>query len=541
MSLPFKNVFVLSMACALGASFAGCSSTDSQNSAAKGDTPQSIAGTPFEDIQPQAARPAAPAASPARSTSWPFNASNKTTNWSHLAFPTGDARSSALGIEKGVPTEVRVNQGFEYLIVASNLTGISLDSVQVTDQFGPNFKFASSTPEGKGNASSMTWDLGTLAPYESKTIKVMGMATKDGSVGSCATATYATALCSTIPVVSPKLMLTKAGPAEASKCDDILYTFEISNTGTGTITGVKVTDTLPAGMTTLDGKKSIDFTVGALAAGEKRNMSAKVRGDKVGKFENKATATADGSMTAESAVVATMLREPVLAISKKCPSQEFIRRNLDYEITVTNTGDWVSKSTVLEDVLPAGATFVSATEGGKVVDGKVVWTLGDMAPKATKTVRMSLSTVAAGSYTSTSTVRGACAAAASAACTVKVTGIPAILLEVVDVSDPSPVGSDQEYVITVTNQGTAPGTNIALTCTLEANQTYVTASGPTAGKAAGSTITFAPLASLAPKDKAVYRVIVKNVKAGDIRFKTSMISDQLTRPVEETEATNVFE
>ena len=36
-------------------------------------------------------------------------------------------------------------------------------------------------------------------------------------------------------------------------------------------------------------------------------------------------------------------------------------------------------------------------------------------------------------------------------------------------------------------------------------------------------------------------VTVKAAKAGDIRFKVTMISDELTRPVEETEATNQYE
>ena len=52
---------------------------------------------------------------------------------------------------------------------------------------------------------------------------------------------------------------------------------------------------------------------------------------------------------------------------------------------------------------------------------------------------------------------------------------------------------------------------------------------------------FAPLAKPAPKAKAEWRVVVKAVKAGDVRFKVTMNTDQLTRPVEETESTNLYE
>jgi uncharacterized repeat protein (TIGR01451 family) len=144
-------------------------------------------------------------------------------------------------------------------------------------------------------------------------------------------------------------------------------------------------------------------------------------------------------------------------------------------------------------------------------------------------------------YSGTSPARGYCAAAVTDTCQSEVTGIPAILLEVVDVSDPVKVGENETYVITVTNQGTAADTNIKIKCMLEPNQQFVSAGGATNGTASGNTITFAPVPSLGPKERATFRVVVKNVKAGDVRFKATMNSDQLTRDVEETEATNVYE
>ena len=67
------------------------------------------------------------------------------------------------------------------------------------------------------------------------------------------------------------------------------------------------------------------------------------------------------------------------------------------------------------------------------------------------------------------------------------------------------------------------------------------ADGPPKISSDGKTVTFAPLASLAPKAKTSWKVVVKGVKAGDTRFKVSMTSDQMTRPVEETESTNFYQ
>ena len=136
--------------------------------------------------------------------------------------------------------------------------------------------------------------------------------------------------------------------------------------------------------------------------------------------------------------------------------------------------------------------------------------------------------------------QGACAPSFETTCHVRIAGIPAILLEVIDIEDPIEVGKTETYQIEVTNQGSATDTNIRITCELEDAQEFVSGSGATAVTGQGRTITMAPLAALPAKEKAVWRVVVKANKAANVRFKTTLLSDQLTRPVEETESTNQY-
>ncbi|MBN1126834.1 MAG: response regulator transcription factor [Sedimentisphaerales bacterium] len=82
---------------------------------------------------------------------------------------------------------------------------------------------------------------------------------------------------------------------------------------------------------------------------------------------------------------------------------------------------------------------------------------------------------------------------------------------------------------------------IRIVCALEDNEQYVSSSGATKGTMEGKIVTFAPLATLAPKAKAEWRVVVKAVKAGDVRFTVVMNTAQLTRLVQETEATHLYE
>ena len=96
-------------------------------------------------------------------------------------------------------------------------------------------------------------------------------------------------------------------------------------------------------------------------------------------------------------------------------------------------------------------------------------------------------------------------------------------------------------MITVTNPGSAPDRNVRVACTLDDRIQYVSSAGATAGSIIGRNVTFAPLPSLSPREKATWRVVVRGARPGDVLFRTTLYTDSLTLPVEETEATHVFQ
>jgi hypothetical protein len=116
-----------------------------------------------------------------------------------------------------------------------------------------------------------------------------------------------------------------------------------------------------------------------------------------------------------------------------------------------------------------------------------------------------------------------------------------VLLEVIDTDDPVQIGGRTTYVITATNQGSSPSTNVQITVAVEDAEEIVEASGPTPITVEGNTGRSAPLATLAPKAKATWQVTVKALKPGDVRFRASMTTAELSRNVEETEATQLCE
>lgn len=463
----------------------------------------------------------------------------------HIA--TGQTAKTWIGpkiaCNKAAPASVTAGQQLEYVITVSNPSQVDTQDVVVTDTLPDGMAYVSSTPAANANGQSLSWSLGSIPPNGQKVITIVATATRTGKFENCAEVKagfgLSTRCCASTVVTSPKLTLEKKCPAAVTVCDPIDYVIIVRNAGDGPAKNVKVTDDLPEGLTTADGKRSITANVGDLGPGQAKEVSFKVSASRPGRYENKAVATADGGLTAEASCT-TVVSKPELEVTKTGPEMRFVGREFKYDITVTNKGDSAARDTVLVDAIPAGATFVSADNNGRMEGGRVTWSLGTIEPGASRQVSLTLKSTERGIVKNTATAKAFCTEATASAST-KIEGIAAILLEVEDLDDPIEIGTGTTYRIVVTNQGSTDGTNIALTCTLPVEEQYVSSEGPTQASVDGQVVKFAPLPSLAPKAKATYLVKIKALKPGDVRFRVSMKSDQITTTVDETESTNLYE
>ncbi len=449
----------------------------------------------------------------------------------------------AIHVDVALPPDVEVGLPFDYVIKVSNFTNEVVKDVVVIDALPKNLKVKSSMPKiTELTAFTAKWSLGDLGPKEERVIQVTGVPIDEGILNFCTDVKYILPpVCLATKAVRSDLKITKTMPPEVLVCDTIPLTLVVTNPGTGIAHNVVVKEPLPPGLRTMDGKNSAIFKVGALQAGESRTIALEVKADRTGTFGNFATATGSNGLSAESNTTTTIVRQPVLNITKTGPERVFLGLNIIYNIEVSNVGDAPAESTILDDSIPANTDFVSASAGGSYANGRVEWILGTLQPRESRKVRLTLRSNNIGRGKDTATAKAYCAEAVAASATTRVLGIPAVLLEAVDLEDPINVGSVVTYVITVTNQGSATGTNIKIESTLEeGTMEYVSSSGPTVGFAVGNTITFNPLPSLAPKDKASWNLRVRAINPGDVRFKIKMNSDQIERDVIETEATNFY-
>ncbi|OYY93750.1 MAG: hypothetical protein B7Y41_09765 [Hydrogenophilales bacterium 28-61-23] len=455
-----------------------------------------------------------------------------------LYLPTGVRATSALMIERMAPKEVVAGQPFSYDIKATNLTSNKLSDVEVQDICSNNFKLLGSTPDAErlGN-NQLRWKLGELNANESRLINVNGEIADATGAQSCLSANYDQAACMAFNVVKPELNLKTSAPAEVMRCDAIPLTYTVANTGTGVARNAAVTQVLPEGVSLKSGLDKM--AAGDLGAGASKEYQASVMAAKPGVYSFNPSAVAEPGMQA-NAVATTRVTEPALQVVKNATNAVLLGRNLAYDITVTNTGDAVARNLKLEETLPVASKVNSASDNGRVEAGGIVWNLADLAPKQSHTVKVDLQPGSVGNIDTSARATAYCAADASAQGKTAIIGIPAVLLEVVDLTDPVEVGKSTVYVITATNQGTATDINVRIVAELEKAMEFVSGDGATAMVNGGNRIEFAPLPKLEPGAKAEWRVTAKALSQSDHRFTVIMTSDVRQRPVMETEATTLY-
>lgn len=476
---------------------------------------------------------------------WPTKASDANVAWSTMAYPTGDSRTSAVGVEKGMPREARANVPFDFWIVVTNITGNTLDHVTLTEEFGDHFNFQSANPPASSSSGkTVRWDCGTLAPCESKVITVKATAMQTGTVTSCSSVSYSSALCMGVPVVQPALLVTLEGPAQIGACDVAVYNIEVTNTGSGVAKNVNVKHHLPPGMAA----EAAEFVAGDMAPGQKKAFRVVANPKSTGAHIHKTSASGEGGLAHETTTITTIVKKPVLTITRVAPEMRFLGREIEVKITVENTGDGDAVNTVIEDIIGPHGRFVSASDGGVATGNRVVWNLGTLAPRQKRTVNVTYLTTGINDHEGTTSVVAVCADPVKNLSKTVVRGIAGMLLEGRDDPDPIEVGKTTTYYMEVTNQGSAPLTQVEFWCTMDADNsmemvsaTGNTPGGPTTGTRNGMKITFPNIATIPPGQKATFQIVIRATRADQAQFLSETKSAEITRVLQKLETTHFYE
>ncbi|WP_244304797.1 DUF11 domain-containing protein [Leucobacter viscericola] len=322
-------------------------------------------------------------------------------------------------------TIVRSGETLDYVLTAKNIGDVDAPDVVVTDILPANVDFVSASVEGTRTDNRIEWNIGTLEPGEAReivvTVKVHEKLAPDTEIANTATITTdgvciddpATGVdeCEATDIdVTPSdvWILKDDHKTEVKAGEELTYDLTVGNNSTTkTITDAVVTDSLPknavfvsatdGGVVSADGK-TVTWKLGELAPGATTvvKVTVKVAADAKPGDEVLNTAVVDipGGCIQEDACESTDRDVlPKLSIVKTDHKESTQPGGkLTYDVTVTNETSVDAEKAVVTDRLPQNVTYVSSSDGGvyNTATHTVTWSLGTLAGKAVKTVKVTV-------------------------------------------------------------------------------------------------------------------------------------------------------
>lgn len=438
--------------------------------------------------------------------------------------------TALVNMTKTMPAEAVLGQPFVSEIRVMANTCIA--NVIVTDLVPEGATVISTDPPAQVVGNTLVWNLGTMDPGESRTLKLTLRPDREGTLINCATISADPRVCAQTVVGRPQLAIEKSGPEVAQLGADVTYNIVVKNVGTAMARDVVVTDRYPAGLGGVGEKK---FEIGNLAPNQSRTVPITLKAAERGRHCNVAIASASNTDSVQDDAC-TLVVKPGLKLTKVGDPEQFLRKTATYKIVASNIGDTELTGVVVTDNAPAQTKIVNAP-GAQVTGNTAVWNVGALKPGENRELTLVVTTDQAGRWCNNATVTTAQGLTESAeACTVW-KGISAVLVEVVDDPDPIQIGESTMYTIRVTNQGYADLTNLNTVAQFMREVTPVSSQG---GTVEGKTVKFPTVSRLGSKESVTYTITARGAEVGDHRLKVIVTEDQLLGPVVEEESTRVY-
>ncbi len=435
--------------------------------------------------------------------------------WLSFANPP-DQADLQIGMEVDNSTPLE-NEPLIFTLRVINNGPNPVTSVQVTDLLPAGFSYVSSAPsQGTYNDATGIWDIGAMAVTNEQTLTLT--ATTDPGTGGT-TLTNNTHISSSSEAdpdpsndsdsVEVNVQATAGSDLHVTlvaddllpdETDAFIYTVTVANNGPDDATGITLQDTWPAELT-LDSAVASQgifdsgsgvWTLGNLTSGSSQTltMTATVTNGTAGQTLNHSVAIVsfdqtDPNNSNDSASLDVTVQTVDIQVSQVVdlvtPDEDV---DIHFTVIVTNLGPGAATSVVIQDVLPAGLTFVSASPSqGSFSSTTGLWNLGDISSGQTQTLTLTAHTdlgTGGNSIVNVSSLSAmdqtdASAGNNSASTTINVAqpgDVDLSLTMGVDNGTPS-IGENVTYTLTVVNPGPASVSGLGITDLLPAEVTYV--------------------------------------------------------------------
>lgn len=451
-------------------------------------------------------------------------------------FTTFDVKQGLVNVSKRLPKLLELGQDMTYTIQL-NATD-NARNVTIREEIPASARYIRSEPEAKVLGNQLVWSFPEMAKGSSKSLSVTLKPVQEGRIEGYTTVTVEPQAYAATLVGRPKLSLVKTGPTTAMVGKDVTYELKVSNTGTYVAKAVALTDQVPEGLAHASNAREVVVQVGDLDPGQSRVVPVTFKAAQRGAVRNVGLAHS-ANAEAVAAEANTLLLLQTLKVAAKGLDDQYVGKSAPYEITVTNPGDVPLKNVVVTDSMPAEGKILQAT-GATLSGNSASWTIGELAPGEEKKLAILATAQLPGVHKNLVAVKTAEGISAQGEYPTLWRGLSGLSLQMMDSADPIREGDTTEFTITLTNQGTAADTNVRVQMSFPAGLVPVTGGGATSAVVSGQTVSFAPIATLEPKQILNWKVQARGAAIGDNRTRVQYTSDNVKVPVSKDESTQVY-
>ncbi|MBR6024597.1 MAG: DUF11 domain-containing protein [Methanobrevibacter sp.] len=299
---------------------------------------------------------------------------------------------------------VLVNDLVNFTIVIRDHGGLRATGVRIYDTLDDAFEFVAAGGNYVKDGQRIVWNVGALAPEETYTTWVQVRVVKNGTFENVALVN-----CSEEPTLQDDndsvdakydvvLDITKVADFEDAIVGDLItFTITVTNNGLSNATNVVIEDSLPDGLTLVDG--NLNQVVDLLAPGESYTFAVKARTTMLGNFTNVVSTSCYENSTVKSDNDTVEVFVTDLRLNKTADVHSVLVNDLvNFTITVRDHGGLRATDVRIYDTLDDAFEFVAAG-GNYVKDGqRIVWNVGILAPEETYTTWVQVRVVKNGTF-----------------------------------------------------------------------------------------------------------------------------------------------
>lgn len=483
---------------------------------------------------------ASPAARPNVAVSTPGVAPSDVANQAILNQETPVLQLETIG-----PPKIKVGVAATYTVKIRNRGSLEAKDVVVSVKVPEGADIADTRPSdgiaqpgvGPDGSATIEWRLGRLPGQSRAELAMRIIPRKSRPFDLAVQWTQAPVLTQTqVEVQEAKLLMNLSGPDEVFYGERELFKLTLSNPGNGDADNV-IVKLMP---TTPGEDQPVSHEIGLLRAGENKVVELELTARQIGTLRLKAEAVADGGLQAlidEEILV----RRADLKVAVQGPQLLYAGTAGTYKIVVSNPGNAVAKNVQIAAMLPAGASFVSCTEGGvfSQEQARITWSTTSLRPGTEWACSFKCDMANPGANTTqvVSVAEGDLRNTASLNTVVE--ALADLTLEVKDPQGPVPVGQDAVYEIHVRNRGTKSADGVEVVAFFsEGIEPTEVEGGP--HQISPGQIALAPIASLGPGHEMIYKIKAKASKSGNHVFRAEVQCAALDTKLAAEETTRFY-